>query len=320
MPEGIAEQFVASSETFAVRYFIVDNSGSMCTDDGHRVVSSAGRTGMVSCSRWEEIGCSLSWLSKVANALKAYTEFRLLNAPANGSPQVVRVGLSDVSEKQQEDAVEAMVNSPPCGKTPLCAAIREVVRDLSSRREDLRRAGKRACVVIASDGEASDGDVADALRPLRDLPCWVVVRLCTDADKVVEYWNSVDEQLELDLDVIDDLTGEAKEVHAHAPYLAYGLALHRLREFGTTNKLIDLLDERPLSQHEILDLVALILGSTAKDQLPHPQLDWKHFLKDLGRLQSLVPEVWDPIHNKKKPWFDLRKLSRALGPPNCNIM
>ena len=39
--------------------------------------------------------------------------------------------------------------------------------------------------VIASDGEATDGDIAAALRPLRDLPAWVVVRLCTDDDRVV---------------------------------------------------------------------------------------------------------------------------------------
>ena len=57
--------------------------------------------------------------------------------------------------------------------------------------------------VIASDGEATDGDIAAALRPLRDLPAWVVVRLCTDDDRVVQYWNEIDEDLELDMDVLD---------------------------------------------------------------------------------------------------------------------
>lgn len=47
--------------------------------------------------------------------------------------------------------------------------------------------------VIASDGAATDGDVADALRPLHDLPVWLVVRLCTDDDNVVNYWNRIDE-------------------------------------------------------------------------------------------------------------------------------
>ena len=47
-----------------------------------------------------------------------------------------------------------------------------------------------------------------AMRPLKDLPVWVVVRLCTNDEKIVDYWNRVDEELELSMDVLDDLGGE----------------------------------------------------------------------------------------------------------------
>jgi hypothetical protein len=61
--------------------------------------------------------------------------------------------------------------------------------------------------VIATDGESTDGNLADAMKPLEELPVWVVIRLCTDEDSVVEYWNNIDSQLELDMDVLDDLNG-----------------------------------------------------------------------------------------------------------------
>jgi hypothetical protein len=54
------------------------------------------------------------------------------------------------------------------------------------------------------------------MRPLKHLPVWVVIRLCTDEDKMVNYWNNVDSEIELNMDVIDDPLGEAKEIHRFA--------------------------------------------------------------------------------------------------------
>ena len=50
-------------------------------------------------------------------------------------------------------------------------------------------------VTIATDGESSDGDIAAAMRPLQALPVWVVIRLCTDDERVVNYWNTIDAQV-----------------------------------------------------------------------------------------------------------------------------
>jgi hypothetical protein len=51
------------------------------------------------------------------------------------------------------------------------------------------------------------------MRPLQQLPVWVVIRLCTNEDRMVEYWNNIDSVIELNMDVIDDPQGEAAEIH-----------------------------------------------------------------------------------------------------------
>ena len=71
----------------------------------------------------------------------------------------------------------------------------------------LRQQNKRVCVTIFTDGESSDGDVTQALKLLENLPVWVVIRLCTDEENIVNYWNEVDNHLEIAMDVLDDLFG-----------------------------------------------------------------------------------------------------------------
>ena len=230
-----------------------------------------------SCSRWEELTDTIHWHATLAARLRAPTTFVLLNPPGNGEPQSCRVGYErdkrwlhrghdsiycdpadgsithTVDEDSAEFEVERLKNmlaSGPGGKTPLCAAVTSVCGVLARRAPELRSRGRKACVVIASDGAATDGDVHAALAPLRDLPVWVIVRLCTDEEKVVNYWGRVDEDLELDMDVLDDLVGEANEVCELNPWLSYPMVLHRLREFGSSDKIFDLLDERPLSLAE----------------------------------------------------------------------
>jgi hypothetical protein len=126
-----------------------------------------------------------------------------------------------------------------------------VIAEIRAVEPQLRAAGQKACVIIATDGESSDGDIAQAMAPLKDLPVWVVVRLCTDDENVGNYWARVDEQLEVSIDVLDDLRGEAGEVHEKNPWLTYCEPIQRLREFGICIKEIDLLDERKLTPDEL---------------------------------------------------------------------
>merc|ERR1719502_728917 len=321
MPDGINRLYVKSCDLFAQRIWIIDNSGSMQTTDGKRVVRSAdGRETVTQTSRWAELGDTLLWHASNAAHLGAPTELRLINPPGNGSPQVLQVGAGgDVAA--EIGAVRGMIASAPTGRTPLCDQIRLVCQHVETMAPQLCAQGQRVVVVIASDGAATDGDVAAAMRPLQRLPVWVVVRLCTDDERVVSYWNNIDDNLEIDMDVLDDVHGEALEVTQHNAWLTYGSALHRLREWGCTERVFDLLDEKPLGVTEMRELVELILGRSAAD-VPDPQLDYSAFEAALKMALATNKEVWCPKHKQKRPWFSENKLRKAYKPggAGCSIM
>ena len=320
-PEGLLEQFRISASEFAMRYWIIDNSGSMQLTDGHRLVTSGGRTALVSSSRWAELCDSLEFHSKLAAHLYAPTEFRVLNEPA-GVPSVIHVGYGDPQKELEK--MNALMRTSPLGRTPLCHRIREVIAEIRQREPELRASGKRALVVIASDGEPSDGDVEMALRPLAQLPVFVVLRLCTEEDNVVAFWNQVDADLEISLEVLDDPVSEGHEVHDHAPYLTYALPLHRLREWGTSVKLLDVLDERHLTLGEVLDLVRFLFGTddVAVQKLPHPEVNWRGFVNGLDNIQRHDRnhgKVYDPLRRKHSHWIHMHILNRHFG-HGCAIM
>ena len=240
-PRGLTEQVIKNLQKVPIRFFICDDSGSMAESDGHRLVStgSAGQMKSISCTRWSELTESLKFHVGLSHSANALSEFRLLNGAT--------IRIAENNSETNVNALNDIFSRSPSGGTPLCHHIKQVVQQIRQMEHQLRSNGQKACVIIMTDGESSDGDIASAMRPLKNLPVWVVVRLCTDEDRIVNYWNNIDSELELDMDVLDDLHGEAAEVTSKNSWLTYGEPLHRLREFGIPLKEIDLLDERKLS-------------------------------------------------------------------------
>lgn len=194
--------------------------------------------------------------AELAQRANVLTEFRLLN----GHPPLV---IGNDTEPLQSEAnyrllQSTVFKSSPRGGTPLCRHIAEVCKSIRTAEATLRSHRHKAVVVIATDGESSDGNVSSALEPLRHLPVWVVIRLCTDSDSIVRYWNKVDEDLELDMEVLDDFQSEAESVHSFNSWLTYGLPLHRFREFGCTVSEFDLLNERALTPDEMTKVCAFM--------------------------------------------------------------
>merc|ERR1711972_384139 len=128
-------------------------------------------------------------------------------------------------------------------------------------------------------------------RVMTTLPVQAVIRLCTDDSNVVQFYNGIEEDIEMPLDVLDDPMGEAEELVSQGNgWFAYTLVLHRIREGGTFLKILDLLDERMLTNMETIIFVQDLL------KVPEDQMlssDPAAFCDEVQRL--LVGAT--PVHN-----------------------
>jgi hypothetical protein len=190
----------------------------------------------------------------------------------------------------------------PGGCTPLTNHILDIHREVRDIAPSLSATGQRVVICIATDGLPTDergygGNVhqkefVEALRLLEGLPVWVVIRLCTDEVKVVDFYNELDASLELSIEVLDDFSGEAEEVYECNAWLNYALPLHRMREMGYHDRVFDMLDERLLTKSELRDFCSLLFGEENFDGVPDPSLDWNGFVQNIKRMLDRESLQW----------------------------
>ncbi len=307
-PSGLVEAFLLSVEKVPIRFFIIDDSGSMNTNDGLKMIGKEGGKAnkIVSCTRWSELSDTVNFHAHLAEASKCPTEFRMLNGA-----DPVMVGLGD-DQGDGLNFLTTVMDDSPAGQTPLCEHIEDIVNAISSMESDLRANGQRAIVVIATDGEATDGNVTAALKPLEKLPVLLILRLCTNDDRLVKYWDDVDRQLEVEVDVLDDLCADAVQVVKVNPWLTYTDSLHKMREFGAAIKEMDLIDESKLSSEQMRVMVATLLFDGMKRNVPHPDEDWNRFSSAVSKkMKEEKRLVFDISTKQLKPIIDMKRLTEV---------
>ena len=180
-PPGFASSIERSKDIIGRRYVIIDNSSSMLKEDGKRIVEGPYGVTMERCSRWMEVATAVTSMARTANMFKCHTDIRLLNHGKHTPPPVV-IGKTDDITGKSALAVEMLLATPPSGQTPLCREIRNVCEQLRNNHRSTATSGsgvKQSLLLIITDGEASDGSLVAALRPLESLPVRVLVRMCT---------------------------------------------------------------------------------------------------------------------------------------------
>jgi hypothetical protein len=299
----------------------------MQMSDGHELRGTTDNIIVVPCTRWKELQGSIEYHAELAGLIEANTIFRLLNDPgANIGPQEFSVADANSMQTIDQDvaqAVSIIQRTLPAGVTPLTSHLNAIGERIAAIESTLRSQGQKAVVVIATDGLPSDdrgkaNDVikdqfVDALRRLQRLPVWVVVRLCTDDDSVVDFYNDLDKVLELPLECIDDFLGEAKEISAVNKWLNYTLPLHRCREMGYQHRIFDLLDERLLNKDELREFLVLLFGEAAFRNAPDVHSNWKGFATVVEQVVKTERNEWNCRTGKLGPWIDMKELHKIYG-------
>ena len=329
---GLAQAVGESIEVFPLRVWIVDNSGSMSHNDGNRFVETSNTSDVkvVQCTRWKEIQETVEYHARMAALLKAPTIFRLLNNPGlRVGPQTF--GVADKGEHLIDSdlqlALTTISNASPSGVTPLCRHIYEIREQVLLLTPRLNAEGRKVSIIIATDGLPTDEhgyggsqrktEFTAALRSLEGLPVWIVIRLCTDEEDVVEFYNDLDSQLELSLEVLDDFMGEAQEVYGCNKWINYSLPMHRCREMGFHHRLFDLLDERKFTKGELREFCHLMLGKNQFDGVIDPEEDFDKFSSQVQKMIQKEKKPWNPNKRHVTPIMDLDKYK---GGSSCTIM
>ena len=151
-PLGLAQQAVASAKGFPIRFWIVDNSGSMGLPDGQKLAKdSTGTFKMIQATRWQELLKDIEDAGTLSQTVGSRTEFYPIN-PVDSPPLVV----TGDGQSGEVAAVCAGLGAPHNG-TPLAETTKRVADKIAGMVEQsLLMPGEKACVVIATDGEPND--------------------------------------------------------------------------------------------------------------------------------------------------------------------
>ena len=149
---------------------------------------STGTFKVVQSTRWQELTQDIEAVASLSHLIGARTEFYPLN-PVGAKPMIV------TGKKGELESLKAGLGQPR-DRTPLAETTERIVDKVMDLAPSLLACGEKACVVIATDGKPTDGEDAfkRAVERLLKFPVFLVFRLCTNDEEVIDYYNELDAQ------------------------------------------------------------------------------------------------------------------------------
>ena len=233
--------FIEDSKKVEYYGIIADDSGSMATHDGEKIVKGEG----IGTTRFEEMCIPI---------FEEYSLFRNCNIPS--SFITLNNGTINIDNNScQENELKSLLTSPN-GGTPLGEKLNEFLNNI-------RLIEGQKKLIIYTDGVPNESNqtIIRLLNRLLELKTSITIRLCTDDRSIINYWNNIDNNLEIDIDIVDSYFSEKKEVNNKNPQINYTYHVHKLREYGVVNGMFDKMDEIKLEQNSINFINALAEGS-----------------------------------------------------------
>jgi len=296
----------------------------MRKNDGHAIIETMRKEWMdiAPCSRWTELEECVKYHVQLACLLEAPSRFGFISYE---SPEE-RIQAKDmnfdvnIDSKRYIEMITKIVK-PHGHDTLLTNCIKELHYLMKPISFTLEREGKRAFIIVVTDGlptdmdgNEGDGDTQKlrfigSLQSLaRIFPLQIILRLCTDDKRVIRFYETSVRQFGIPIHILLDYLSEAKKVHKHNEWLNYGLALHHSLEMGLSDQIFYRLKEQPLQIHELKQFCCCLFGGKYFEG-NDPETDFNEFLEMLELRMKLESNVYHPINRRMNPWIDLKKLS-----------
>lgn len=259
---------------------LLDTSGSMRTCDGKKI----GQNDYIyKCTRIEEARVSMEYLVDIARTSYNPIGFYFFDGSI--------IEIKNSSSNECLNKIKNKINEEPEGLTPLCYVLTSILDKINFIDDNKDKNINKYIVTIITDGCASDGNLNNIIfdKKYKKILGKInfVINLCTDDNEICKYWNELDTNPELKLDIVDDFLSESEQIKKKNSFLNYNMSLHLYR-LHIIDSIVDMLDEQTLYLTDIKYICKLLIDNDIKND-PNECLD--SFKNEIESYLIDIPKV-----------------------------